>query len=154
MSEALLALNWPAILTAALAAFLVGGVWYSPALFGTAWMRETGLSEQQLSAANPARTYGVGLLLALLATAVFAAFLVLTPTLHPWYLTWIVPFLALRQSRAWIWLAAVAPLLYWPLEGWRTEAVWHEPLWLWPLVAVPFWALLLFPSGSEERVSP
>lgn len=70
------------------------------------------------------------------------ALLVLTPTLHPWYLTWIVPLLALRRSLAWTWLLAVAPLLYWPVPRWRTELVWHEPTWLWPLVALPFLVLL------------
>jgi hypothetical protein len=71
------------------------------------------------------------------------AFLVLTPTLHPWYLTWIVPLLALYRSVAWTGLLAVAPLLYWPVPRWRTEAIWEEPVWLWPLVAGPFLVALV-----------
>jgi hypothetical protein len=71
------------------------------------------------------------------------AFLVLTPTLHPWYLTWIVPFLAVQPSWAWRVLVALVPLSYWPLAAWRHEGVWREPAWLWPLVALPFLALLL-----------
>ena len=61
----------------------------------------------------------------------------LTPTLHPWYLTWIVPFLVLRPARAWTLLLFLAPLLYWPRTGWMTERVWVEPAWLWPVVALP-----------------
>jgi hypothetical protein len=72
------------------------------------------------------------------------AFLVLTPTLHPWYVCWAVPFLALHRARSFEFLAAVAPLLYWPLAGWRTRGEWHEPAWLWPLVALPFFLLLAF----------
>ncbi|MFT7542417.1 MAG: hypothetical protein ACI9K5_003396 [Gammaproteobacteria bacterium] len=71
-------------------------------------------------------------------------FLVGTPTLHPWYLLWIVPFLALQRSPAFLWLVAVAPLTYWPLTRWKTEGVWEEPGWLWPSVALPFLALLVF----------
>ena len=33
----------------------------------------------------------------------FGAFLLLTPMFAPWYLTWILPFAAIR--RAWFWLA-------------------------------------------------
>jgi len=77
------------------------------------------------------------------AFVALGAFLALTPTLHPWYLCWIVPFLALFPSRAWTWLVAAAPLAYWPLERWRAEGVWLEPAWLWPALALPFWALLV-----------
>jgi len=72
-----------------------------------------------------------------------ACFLVFSPTLHPWYLAWVVPFFALRPSLAWGWLVAAAPLLYWPLEGWRARGAWEEPAWLWPAYAGPFFALLI-----------
>lgn len=70
------------------------------------------------------------------AALLVGGFLVLTPTLHPWYLTWIVPFLALRPSSGWSAFVALAPLLYWPVAGWRTHAVWVEPAWLWPLLGL------------------
>ena len=34
-------LNWLAVVAAALCSFLLGGPWYSPALFGRIWARET-----------------------------------------------------------------------------------------------------------------
>jgi hypothetical protein len=75
------------------------------------------------------------------------AWLVLSPTLHPWYLCWILPFVAFgptfRSHRAWQWLILVAPVLYWPLETWQRIGVWSEPAWLWPVVALPFFMLLL-----------
>ena len=73
---------------------------------------------------------------------VIGGFLLLTPTLHPWYLTWAMPFLALRPSLSWIFLVAVAPLLYWPLTEWQERGEWLEPGWLWSVVALPFLALL------------
>lgn len=40
--------NYLAVLCAAIATFLVGGLWYSPILFGARWASYTGLSEDQL----------------------------------------------------------------------------------------------------------
>jgi hypothetical protein len=38
-------LNWPAILVAAFVTFLMGYLWYSPLLFGKAWMKEIGFKK-------------------------------------------------------------------------------------------------------------
>lgn len=73
-----------------------------------------------------------------------ASFLLLSPTLHPWYVTWIVPFFALRSSRGFEWLSAVAPLLYVVLERSRAGHGWSEPPWLWPAVFGPCLILLAF----------
>ena len=43
--------NWLAVVLGALAFFAVGAVWYG-ALFGKAWQREVGLSDEQLRASN------------------------------------------------------------------------------------------------------
>ena len=40
--------NYLAILAAAVSTFLLGGIWYAPAVFGTAWMRECGFTEESL----------------------------------------------------------------------------------------------------------
>lgn len=70
------------------------------------------------------------------------AWLVLSPTLHPWYVCWILPFVAMNPTAPWLWLALAAPVLYWPLGGWQREGIWFEPAWSWPFVALPFFALL------------
>jgi len=83
------------------------------------------------------------------------SFLVLSPTLHPWYVAWIVPFLALRGGRAWTWLVVVVPLAYAPLVGYRDDGRWVEPAWYWPLVAVPFFvALVLDAVGRSPEGFP
>ncbi len=99
----------------------IGGVWLALAAF--LWFRRV----------EPVRACGV----------LVGAFLVLSPTLHPWYLAWVVPFVALRPGLAWTWLLAAAPWLYAPLARWRDAGVWEEPAWLWPGVAVPFLVLLV-----------
>ncbi|MAB79869.1 MAG: hypothetical protein CMJ89_11000 [Planctomycetes bacterium] len=72
------------------------------------------------------------------ARGLIALFLVLTPTLHPWYLTWILPLLVLQPSVAWILFLGAAPLLYWPLTEWRAIGEWREPGWLWFALGAPF----------------
>ena len=66
------------------------------------------------------------------------ALLVLSPTLHPWYWTWMLPFFALRPRASWAWLLITAPLGYWPVSRWKAEALWYEPSWIWVVQAVPF----------------
>lgn len=61
--------NLLAILVAAAAGFLVGGVWYGP-LFGKAWMQEHGFSEDDLKNANMLKIYGLTFAFSLLS-AVF-----------------------------------------------------------------------------------
>lgn len=57
-----LQIHYPAVLLAALSAFLIGGLWYSPLLFARAWMKETGLSEAQTRGARLGRVFGLSAL--------------------------------------------------------------------------------------------
>ena len=50
--------NLLAILVAAAAGFLVGGLWYGP-LFGKAWMKEHDFDEEELRKANMLKIYGL-----------------------------------------------------------------------------------------------
>ena len=70
-----------AVLLAALASFAVGGVWYSPLLFGKAWQKATGLTDEQLKRGNMPVIFGLTFLLCLAASFVFAMFLGPRPTL-------------------------------------------------------------------------
>lgn len=42
-------LNYPAILVAGIAKFVLGGLWYSPALFTKPWLAELKLTEEQIA---------------------------------------------------------------------------------------------------------
>lgn len=64
-----------AVLAAAASGFVLGGLWYSPALFGKAWQREIGLSDEQLAKANMALIFGLSFVLCVIASFVFAMFL-------------------------------------------------------------------------------
>ena len=62
------------VLVAALSTFLVGGIWYGP-LFGKAWQRRVGLSDEQLASSNKAKIFGLTFVLSFVAAYVFAMFL-------------------------------------------------------------------------------
>lgn len=55
-------LNIPAVLVAAVLSFVIGGMWYSPMLFGKAWMAENKLSEADLQQGSSARIFGFAFL--------------------------------------------------------------------------------------------
>ena len=67
--------NLLAVIVAGIASFILGGLWYSPMLFGKAWQREAGLSDAQLAGGNMALIFGLSFVLALVASFVFAMFL-------------------------------------------------------------------------------
>jgi len=50
-------INWFAILSATLVGFVVGFLWYGP-LFGKVWMKEAGLSEEDVKNGNMAKIFG------------------------------------------------------------------------------------------------
>lgn len=67
--------NLLAVLVAAVASFVLGGLWYSPLLFAKVWQREAGVSDAQLQNANMALIFGLAFVLSLIAAFVFALFL-------------------------------------------------------------------------------
>ncbi len=74
---------------------------------------------------------------------VFGAFVVLSPTVHPWYVLWpLVPALW-RGERAWLWLAALAPLSYLVLSTADQAGTWHEVWWVRIVEYGPFFLILL-----------
>ncbi len=66
-------INWLAVIVAAIAAFALGGFWYSMKVFGATWMREIGLTEETASNTNMTLTYGTTFVLQLLAATALAA---------------------------------------------------------------------------------
>lgn len=68
-------LNWLAIIVAALSAFGLGGLWYSPVLFVKTWMRETGITEESAKSANMLKIFGLSFLLAMIASLLLGLFL-------------------------------------------------------------------------------
>ncbi|MFL5742104.1 MAG: DUF1761 domain-containing protein [Flavisolibacter sp.] len=74
-------LNWLAMLTAGISAFILGGIWYSPALLGKPWMKETNLTEDDIRQSNKGKIFGWSLLLSLVMAVNLGMFLKSTPNL-------------------------------------------------------------------------
>lgn len=68
-------INWLAAIAAAVAAFVLGGAWYSPALFAKPWMRASGVTEEKAKSANMPMVFGIAFVWALLGSICFAMFL-------------------------------------------------------------------------------
>lgn len=68
-------LNYLAIALAALSTFLLGGIWYSPAAFGKAWMKENGFTEEDLKKGSMAKIFGLAFILALISAINLAMFM-------------------------------------------------------------------------------
>ena len=64
-----------AVLLCGISSMVLGAIWYAPPLFGKAWQRLTGLSDEALAGGNMALIYGGAFLLSLAAAYVFAMFL-------------------------------------------------------------------------------
>ena len=79
--------------------------------------------------------------------------LVLSPVLHPWYATWILPLAVWRRAHAWTILSitALAALLLWESTPWWTE--WQPNLLTRSLVIIPPLIAWLFQSAIRNPQS-
>lgn len=69
-------INHWAVLACAIANLMLGALWYSPLLFYKAWMKENNFTEEDIKKNfNPAKTYGLTLLLSLIISYNLAFFL-------------------------------------------------------------------------------
>jgi hypothetical protein len=88
------------------------------------------------------------------------AFLILAPTLHPWYLTWIVPFLCFKNNWAWLMLTGTIICYYFmnheifsKMIEHNNEWVWREVHWLKLPEYVPFYGLLIYGWLVEKNIA-
>ena len=69
-------INYLAVVLAALSAFVLGGLWYSPLLFAKPWIRLNGFNEEEMKKnANMAMIFGIAFLCNLVCAFVFAWFI-------------------------------------------------------------------------------
>jgi hypothetical protein len=68
-------LSWPAIVVAAISAFFLGGIWYSPILFNKPWMKENNFTPEIVRSGNKAKIFGWSFILSLVMAFNLAMFL-------------------------------------------------------------------------------
>ena len=75
-----LPINPVAIPIAAVAALVIGAIWYNPKIgFGTLWLRESGMTEEKMKSGNMAIIFGLSLVF-----SAMLAFLLMQFTNHQW----------------------------------------------------------------------
>jgi len=82
------------------------------------------------------------------STLAVCSYLLLVPTaMHPWYVVWVVPFLCVRPSPAWLWFSGAVTLSYVAY----VVAPGPLPWWAWLLEYGPLYALLLVSAVGLGR---
>ncbi|MET0464229.1 MAG: DUF1761 domain-containing protein [Chitinophagaceae bacterium] len=71
-------INWLAVLVAGISSFVVGGIWYSPGMFGRIWMKDNGLTVGEVRKKAKEKTLAWTVLFSLLMSASLAMFLALS----------------------------------------------------------------------------
>ena len=56
--------NFLALLLAALSTLVVGFIWYNPKVFGTIWMKESGMTEEKMKGSNMIMIFGLSIVYA------------------------------------------------------------------------------------------
>ncbi|MFQ5689117.1 MAG: hypothetical protein ACE5HQ_02445 [Gemmatimonadota bacterium] len=79
--------------------------------------------------------------------------LLLSPTLHPWYVLWILPLAALFRNRAWILFSGLVAFAYWGRDAYHATGQWPYPGWLALLVHLPFLTLLVVDAVAAKRLA-
>jgi hypothetical protein len=72
-------INILAVLAASVSSFLLGGLWYSRLLFGTAWQRAAG-GTCKPGEGHPARVFGISLFFALVAALAYSILMPAPPS--------------------------------------------------------------------------
>jgi hypothetical protein len=73
--------NWLAVFVAAVSAFMLGGLWYSPMLFANQWVAASGVDVEKAKRSNKAVLFGTAFVWSLLGAACFAMFIGPNPDL-------------------------------------------------------------------------
>ncbi len=63
------------------------------------------------------------------AISILVVFLYCAPTIHPWYVLWLIPLLVLHPSLPWIYLTFAMVSAYAVLPAFLESQVWIEPSW-------------------------
>lgn len=75
MQNAFQNLNWLAIIVAAVSAFILGSLWYSPLMFLDRWRKETGITKDSTKNTNMGKIFGLAFLLSFIASFFLAMFI-------------------------------------------------------------------------------
>lgn len=68
-------INWLSVIIATVAAFAIGGLWYSPVLFGKTWQKEIKLSDDEIKKTNMPLIFGLSFVLNFISAIILDLFI-------------------------------------------------------------------------------
>ncbi len=77
---------------------------------------------------------------------IFGTFVTFAQTVHPWYILWVLPLLAIRPSACWLYLSGAIALSYVKY----TDEHLHMPLWAGVLEYLPFYLLAVGATWANK----
>jgi len=109
-------INYLAVLAAAVSTFVLGGLWYSPLLFGKAWMRANNFNDAEVQTFSKARMFGWSIVFSLVMAMNLAMFLGGPGTTATWGLAagaltglgWVamaIAIVGLFENKSWAYIA-------------------------------------------------
>jgi Protein of unknown function (DUF1761) len=109
-------INYLAVLAAAVSTFVLGGLWYSPLLFGKAWTRANNFTESDIQGFSKARMFGWSFIFSLIMSLNLAMFLAAPNTNATWGMTagalagfgWVamaIGVISVFENRSWSYVA-------------------------------------------------
>jgi hypothetical protein len=109
-------INYFAVLAAAVSTFILGGLWYSPLLFGKAWMRANKFSDADVQTFSKARMFGWSIVFSIVMALNLAMFLAAPDTNASWGATagalaglgWVamsIAIIGLFENKSWSYIA-------------------------------------------------
>ena len=85
---------------------------------------------------------------------IIGAGVLLSPTVHPWYVLWLLPMAALRGHAPFLLLGGLAFLGYWGLAAYETTGIWPQPGWNRAAMWLPVWGMLLWHLARPRAARP
>ena len=143
-------------------------LWLSETLLGGDWVRigEFVVTRHETARALSTLLFGIFTLVLLArrprkaevpdrAACLLLALLLLSPTLHPWYAIWLVPFAATAAGPRLplIALVAVAPILHYASHRELLTGQWEDPAWVRALVHGTVWLFIVWHLIRRRRIA-
>lgn len=108
-------INYLAVLAAAVSTFVLGGLWYSPLLFGKTWMRANSFTDADLQTFSKARMFGWSFFFAIVMALNLAMFLAGPTTNVTWgmaagglaglgWVTMAIAIIGVFENRSWTYI--------------------------------------------------
>jgi hypothetical protein len=109
-------INYFAVAAAAVSTFVLGGLWYSPLLFGKTWMRANNFTDADVQTFSKGRMFGWSFIFSLVMALNLAMFLAGPTTNATWGMTagaltglgWVamaIAIISLFENRSWAYIA-------------------------------------------------